>query len=230
MSLPWLLVFHPPAPLKLVPFLVYAMGPSFVTLLEAALQLTFWNRMSGIQQLFLRFRKIHGFSFQKWQNHNRTKLMRMEGGWPQPCFQQPKFASVCTHQWATEAQRFQSSIASSGPTLKFTSMFDMRGQTSDLRNGTSSVFVNSLANLICIFISATCGWTMWMVTNFNWSFPTHELRKHIKSLFSPHGTVTKSCSEQFMHIWCSAYGSEAECHANALAIRKLQISCNIHMK
>ena len=59
---------------------------------------------------------------------------------------------------------------------------------------------------------------------------TYELRKPIESPFSPHGTVAKSWFEQFMHIWCSALESEAKCHANALTIRKLQISCYIHTK
>jgi hypothetical protein len=33
-----------------------------------------------------------------------------------------------------------------------------------------------------------------------------------------------------MHFLCNAYEFEANCHATALAIRKLLISCNIHMK
>jgi hypothetical protein len=38
---------------------------------------------------------------------------------------------------------------------------------------------------------------------FNQSFTTFELTKLLKCLYSPHGIVTESCFEHFMHFQCS---------------------------
>jgi len=39
-----------------------------------------------------------------------------------------------------------------------------------------------------------------MLTIFNHSFLTFELRKPLESVCSPYGIVSKNCSEYFMHF------------------------------
>jgi hypothetical protein len=91
-----------------------------------------------------------------------------------------------------------------------------------VQNGSSSSFVDSFVNFPYVRVCATCGGMAWMPTVFNRSFLMFELRKPLKSLYSPCGTVTKSCFEHFMHLQCSVPECEAK-QMHCPAIRKLRL-------
>lgn len=59
---------------------------------------------------------------------------------------------------------------------------------------------DDFANFLHILFCTTCGGTFLNAASLNRSFPVFELRKPVKNLFSPHGIVTETCFEHFVHL------------------------------
>jgi len=63
------------------------------------------------------------------------------------------------------------------------------------------VCIDSFVSFFHGFICVTSGGIAWMMTVFNKSFPTFELRKPLKSLCSPYGIVSKTVWSRVFHAF-----------------------------